>query len=359
MAVVILYLLEVRFEMKKMLVVLVLVMALALMGCNRNKNRIYVYNWSEYMPDEVIRMFQKETGIRVIYTTYDSNELMYSKIRLQGGEGYDLIFPSSYYVDKMAKEGLLAELDHARLSNIGNLNPYLMNQPYDKGNRFSMPYMWGTSLVAYNNKFTQGFEITSWGDMWRPEFAGRVLLNNDMREVFQMALMYLGYSGNTTEESEIREAYELLTKLVPNVRLFNSDSPKTPFINEEVYIGLMWSGEIYMAMEANPHVQFVFPKEGAIAWVDCMSIPRGAKNVDNAYKFMDFLLRPEIALMIVEEVGYSTPNKAALAIMPEEIRNNPLMNPSVEVMQRAEFQNDIGNAILIYDRFWERLKTGR
>jgi spermidine/putrescine transport system substrate-binding protein len=311
------------------------------------------------MPDEVIRMFQRETGIRVIYTTYDSNELMYSKIRLQGGEGYDLIFPSSYYVDKMGREGLLKELDHSRITNIGNLTPYMMNQPYDKGNRFSIPYMWGTTLIAYNDKFTQGLEITSWGDLWRSEFAGRVLLNNDMREVFQMALMYLGYSGNTTDEKEIEEAYELLRSLMPNVRLFNSDSPKTPLINEEVHIGMTWNGEIWMAQDVNPHIQYVFPKEGVIAWVDCMTIPRGARNIDNAYKFIDFLLRPEIAAMITEYVGYSTPNKAALEIVSEEIRNNPLINPSAEIMERAEFQTDIGNAILIYDRFWERLRTGR
>ncbi|MDR2884383.1 MAG: extracellular solute-binding protein [Deferribacteraceae bacterium] len=344
--------------MKKVLVVLLLIAVSALFGCNKNKNQVFIYNWSEYMPDEVIAQFEKETGVSVVYSTYDSNELMYSKIKLQGGAGYDLIFPSTYYVSKMSKEGLLLEIDKSKLPNLKNLAPHLLNQPYDTGNKFSLPYLWGVSLLAFNDKYAKVGEITSWADLWKPEFAGYVLLNNDVREVFQMALMRLGYSGNSTNEKEIEEAYNILTTLVPNVRVFNSDSPKQPFINEEVRVGLSWNGEVYNARLANEHIQYVYPKEGAIAWMDCLSIPKGAKNVDNVYKFIDFLMRPEIAAKIAEEFGYSTPNQAALAVMSEEFRNDHLTNPDENDLKNAQFQDDIGEAILIYEKYWEKLKTG-
>ncbi len=345
--------------MKKFLLLLLVGVIFVLGGCNKQKNELYVYNWTEYMPDSLIKDFEKETGIKVVYSTYDSNEMMYSKVKLQKGSGYDLIVPSTYYVSKMAKEGLLQEIDHSKLTNFNNIAPHLLDQTYDRGNKYSIPYMWGVSLVAYNDKYAQPGTITSWGDLWRPEFAGYVLLNNDVREVFQMALVLLGYSGNSTDEKEIEAAYGKLTELVPNVRIFNSDSPKQPFINEEVRIGLLWSGETYRAHAANEHIRYVYPKEGAIVWMDCMSIPQGAKNVENAYKFMDFILRADVALAISEDVGYSTPNQAALELMDEESRNDHLLNPTAEDLKGSEFQDDIGDAILIYEKYWEKLKTGK
>ncbi|MDR0454201.1 MAG: extracellular solute-binding protein, partial [Deferribacteraceae bacterium] len=202
--------------MKKVIVFLVAGLVLTAAGCNRQNNKLYIYNWTEYMPDSVIKDFEKETGIKVIYSTYDSNEVMYSKIKLQKGKGYDLIAPSTYYVSKMAKEGLLQEIDHSRLTNLKNISPHLLNQPYDKGNKYSLPYMLGLSLIAYNDKYAEPGSITSWGDLWRSEFAGYVLLNNDVREVFQMALVMLGYSGNSVNEEEIEAAYNKLSELAPN-----------------------------------------------------------------------------------------------------------------------------------------------
>jgi spermidine/putrescine transport system substrate-binding protein len=281
---------------------------------------------------------------------------MYSKIKIAGGSGYDLIFPSTYFVTKMAKEGLLEELDHSKLSNLSHLNPALLNMDYDEGNRYSLPFIWGTTLLAYNEKFVQE-ELTSWRDLWREEFKGYVILNNDVREVFQMALMLLGYSGNSSDEKEIEEAYTLLTTLVPNVRVFNSDSPKLPLINEEVKVGMVWSGEIYRASLSNPNIRFVFPKEGALIWMDCYSIPKGAKNAENAYKFMNFLLRPEISKIIREDSGYISPNLTYINSMPEELRSNRLLNPSDEDLLGAELQTDIGDAVLVLERYWEKLKT--
>jgi spermidine/putrescine transport system substrate-binding protein len=340
--------------MKKFLPVLFAV--IFLVACNRNKNVVNVYNWTEYIPNEVISQFEKETGVKVIYSTYDSNELMYSKIKIAGGSGYDLIFPSTYFVTKMAKEGLLEELDHSKLSNMSHLNPALLNMDYDEGNKYSLPFIWGTTLLAYNDKFVKE-ELTSWRDLWREEFKGYVILNNDVREVFQMSLMLLGYSGNSSDEKEIDEAYTLLTTLVPNVRVFNSDSPKLPLINEEVRVGMVWSGEIYRASLSNPDIKFAFPKEGALIWMDCYSIPKGAKNTENAYKFINFLLRPEISKIIREDSGYISPNLTYINSMPEELRSNRLLNPSDEDLLGAELQTDIGDAVLVLERYWEKLKT--
>lgn len=342
----------------KKVVFLLFACVFILSGC-KEKDQVFIYNWSEYMPDEVIKMFEKETGIKVVYSTYDSNELMYSKIKLQQGSGYDVIFPSSYFVSKMSKEGLLLELDHAQLPNIQYMSQDLLNQDYDKGATYSVPFMWGLSLLAYNKKFIPEGSVSKWADLWKAEYKGYVLLNNDPREVFQLALSILGYSCNSTNRKELEEAYELLKDLMPSVRVFNSDSPKQPFINEEVRIGLLWTGEIYRGMQANPNITYVFPEEGAIGWVDCMSIPKGAKNIENAHKFIDFIMRPDISALIAEKVGYSTPNTAAIALMSEEAQNNRLINPTEEDIKNTGFQDDVGDAVLIYEELWERLKTGR
>ncbi|MDR2105014.1 MAG: spermidine/putrescine ABC transporter substrate-binding protein [Deferribacteraceae bacterium] len=340
--------------MKKVLVLFCAL--LFVLSCTRNKNVVNVYNWTEYIPNDVITQFEQETGIKVIYSTYDSNELMYSKLKIGGGSGYDLVFPSTYFVSKMAKEGLLEKLDHSKLPNMRHLNPVLLNMSYDEGNLYDLPFLWGTTLIAYNEKFIKD-NITSWKDLWNEDYKGYVILNNDVREVFQMALMLLGYSGNSSDEKEIEEAYELLTTLVPNVRVFNSDSPKLPLINEEVRVGMVWNGEIYRAQLANPSIKYIFPKEGPLIWMDCMSIPKGAKNIENAYKFMDFLLRPEISKILREDSGYLSPNLTDLNSMPDELKNNPLLNPTAEDLQGAEFQTDIGDAVLILEKYWEKLKT--
>jgi spermidine/putrescine transport system substrate-binding protein len=179
---------------------------------------------------------------------------------------------------------------------------------------------------------------------------------NDMREVFHIGLRVLGYSGNDTDEAHIQQAYQKLTELVPNVRLFNSDSPKTPFLEGEVAIGMLWNGEAFMAKKENKAITFVYPKEGAILWMDSLVIPKDARNVDNAHQLIDFLLQPEIAQQISSEIGYATPNQAALALMDQTVRTDRTAYPTDEDIKNAEFQIDIGSAITIYEKYWEKLK---
>ena len=323
------------------------------------KPTLVLYNWSEYLPKQVLRQFTKETGIPVRYSTYDSNEAMYAKVKTVKGVGYDLLVPSTYYVDRMRREGLLQKIDKAQLSHFGHLNPRLLNQSYDPNNDYSIPYLWGTTGIGYNADKIPAGRLASWANLWEPAYKNKLLLLNDMREVFSMGLRTLGYSINTTDENQIRAAYEKLTELMPNVRVFDSESPKTKFLAGEVVAGMLWNGEVFQASQENPNVQYAYPKEGATLWVDSLVISAGAQHVDAAHQFIDFVLRPEIARQINEEVGYSSPNLAAIQLLPEKMRNNRAIYPTDEDLQNAEFQTDVGEALSIYDRYWQRLKAGR
>ncbi|MCW7754873.1 extracellular solute-binding protein [Desulfobotulus sp. H1] len=345
--------------MKKMAVTLLLVFCLIFTGSAQARQTLYVYNWSEYMPNAVISLFEKETGIRVIYTTYDANETMYARIKLLDGKGYDLIFPSTYFVDKMRQEGLLMPLDKTRLPGMSNLDPSLLNKPYDPENRYSIPYLWGSTAIGVHAGMTDASGVSAFEDFWNPIYRGRVMLTNDMREVFGVALHVLGFSGNSTEESEIAAAYEKLRALMPSLRVFAAENQKQVLLSGEAVIGAIWNGEAYMAAEENPDIRYIYPKEGAVFWVDSMVIPKGAANPEAAHRFIDFVLRPEIARMITEEIGYATPNKAAKALLSPEVASNPTVYPDAELVETGEFQTDVGDAILIYQRYWERLKTGR
>lgn len=321
--------------------------------------QLYIYNWTEYMPEEVLNRFTKETGIKVVYSTYDSNEAMYAKLKLTGEQGYDIAVPSTYYVNKMRQENLLQKIDKSKLTNFKNLDKKLLDGSYDPDNEYSVPYLWGTTGLAVNAAEIDPSQVISWADLWKPEYKGQVLLTNDLREVFHLGLAVQGYSGNTTDENEIKAAYEKLRSLIPNVRLFDSESPKQAYLSGEANIGMIWSGEAFMANQENPDIQYIYPKDGVIIWVDSLVIPTNARNPEAAHKFIDFLLRPEIAKIIAEEIGYSTPNQKAVELLDEEVRNNRIAYPTEEDLKKSEFQNDVGSAITIYEQYWERLKVGR
>lgn len=320
---------------------------------------LVIYNWTEYLPKQVISQFTKETGIKVKYSTYDSNEAMYAKVKTLKGKGYDLVVPSTYYVDRMRREGLLQKIDKTRLSNLGNLNPRLLNQPYDPNNEYSIPYLWGTTGIAINTKVIEPQKVTAWADLWDPAYKNRLLLLNDMREVLAMGLKVLGYSVNSTDEKEIRAAYEKLTRILPNVRVFNAESPRTLYLSGEVPLGMDWNGDANMAHQENSNIQYIYPKEGVSMWLDSMVIPIGAEQVEAAHKFIDFVLRPEIAKIISTEVGYTSPNLAAIKLLPEKVRNNRIAYPTEADLKNAEFQVDVGEALSIYEKYWQQLKAGR
>jgi spermidine/putrescine transport system substrate-binding protein len=345
--------------MKKVLLIATLLLAAT--NAAAADEEVLVYNWTEYIPDNVLSRFEAETGIEVVYTTYESNEAMYAKVKMLGGKGYDVIFPSSYFVSRMRNEGLLLPLDKSRLPNLRHLDPELLDKAYDPGNRYSIPYLVGTTAIGVSLAAVDPQQVTTYRELWKPIYRDKVTLTDDLREVFGMALLVLGYSLNSTEENHIREAYQLLVALKPNILVFNSDAPRMPFLNGEAIIGLVWGGEVHMANQemGEPVLGYVYPREGPMPWVDSMVIPVGAANVTNAHAFIDFIMRPVISRQICEAIGFATPNLAARRLLPATVRNDPVVFPPPGVMRTAEFARDLGPDIAIYEKYWEKLKAGQ
>ncbi|SIN86215.1 extracellular solute-binding protein [Salinivibrio sp. ES.052] len=318
---------------------------------------LYFYNWSEYIPHSVIEEFTDETGIEVMYSTYESNETMYAKLKTYP-EGYDLVVPSTYYVAKMRQQGMLQKIDKTQLHHFDGLDPANLNKPFDPSNQYSVPYIWGATGIGVNTDFMDAEDVSSWSDLWDPKWQGQLLMMDDAREVFHVALRKLGYSANTTDPDEIKAAYESLKTLMPNVLLFNSDFPANPFLAGEVTMGMLWNGSAYMARQEGAAIEMVWPEEGAIFWMDSLAIPANAKNVDAAHKMIDFLLRPENAAKLALQIGYPTPVKAAYPLLPPAFKNNPQIYPPQSVMEAGEWQNDVGRANRLYEEYFQRLKAG-
>ncbi|PIJ49947.1 spermidine/putrescine ABC transporter substrate-binding protein PotD [Erwinia sp. OLTSP20] len=322
-------------------------------------NTLYFYNWTEYVPPGLLEQFTKETGIKVIYSTYESNESMYAKLKTYKDGAYDLVVPSTYFVAKMRKEGMIQKIDKTKLSNFHNLDPALLNKSFDPNNDYSIPYIWGATAIGVNSDVIDPTTITSWADFWKPEYKESILLTDDAREVFQVALRKLGYSGNTTNPDEIKAAAHELEKLMPNVLAFNSDNPGNPFMQGEVNIGMIWNGSAFVARQAGTPLQVIWPKEGGIFWMDSLAIPANAKNKEGALKLINFLLRPDVAAKVAKTIGYPTPNLAARALLPKEISSDPTLYPSEAILKKGEWQDDVGSASTLYETLFERLKAGR
>lgn len=322
------------------------------------EKELYFYNWSEYIPSDVLDEFTKETGIKVIYSTYESNESMYAKLKMHP-EGYDLVVPSTYYVQKMRDEGMLQKIDKSNLSHFSGIDPNNLNKPFDPNNEYSIPYIWGATGIGYNTESVKSDSINAWADLWDPKYKGQLLMMDDAREFFHIALKKLGFSANTTNPEEIKAAYEELKKIMPNVLLFNSDSPANPYIAGEVELGMLWNGSAYLARSEEAPVDIIWPKDGAIFWMDSLSIPAKSKNIDSAYKMINFLLRPENAAKIAVEIGYPTPIKAAYPLLPKDFINNQSVYPPQDVMENGEWQSSVGEANVLYEQYFQKLKAGQ
>ncbi|MBW7984000.1 spermidine/putrescine ABC transporter substrate-binding protein PotD [Enterobacillus tribolii] len=324
-----------------------------------DSNTLYFYNWTEYVPPGLLEQFTKETGIKVIYSTYESNETMYAKLKTYKEGAYDLVVPSTYFIAKMSKEGMIQKIDKSKLSHFKDLDPSLLHKPFDPNNDYSIPYIWGATAIGINSEAIDPKSVTSWADLWKPEYKGQLLLTDDAREVFQMALLKLGLSGNTTDPKEIEAAYHELQKLMPNVLAFNSDNPANPFMEGEINLGMIWNGSAFVAREAGTPIEVIWPKEGGIFWMDSLAIPANARNVEGAMKLIDFLLRPEIAEQVARTIGYPTPNLEARKRLPPEISGDKSLYPDAETIAKGEWQNDVGSASELYETYYQKLKAGR
>jgi len=322
-------------------------------------NIVNVYNWAGYMPPEVIALFQKETGIKVNYSTFDSNEDLYTKLKANSNIDYDIAVPSAPYVQQMIRDGMLRRLDKSKLIGFKNLNSTLLNQSYDPNNQYSIPYLWGTTGIIINTKYYSPKKINYWEALWQPQFRGQLSFINDMKDVFAMALKVLGYSINDQNPKHIREAYLKLKALLPNIQSFEAGGAKHLYVNEDSNIGMIESGDAYIISQEKPSFKYIYPKDGPLIWTDNMVIPIGAKHVENAYEFINFILRPDIAKMISLGVGFSTPNAAAVKLLPKAAQENRVLNPTAKDLQNGEVEGAISLKTRgLYLKYWELLKLG-
>lgn len=315
-----------------------------------------LYNWGDYIDPSLLTKFEEETTYRVVYETFDSNEAMYTKIQ-QGGTAYDLVIPSEYMIDRMMQEDLLIPLDASRLKGVDNIDEDFLDLSFDPGNQFSIPYFWGTLGIVYNDQMVEEGSIQTWEDLWNPELLNNLMLIDSAREVMGLSLQSLGYSLNSKNREELDQAKEKLDTLMPNVKAIVADEIKMYMIQEEASIAVTFSGEAVDMLDENEHLHYVVPEEGSNLWFDNIVIPKTATNLDAAYAFINFMLEPENAAKNADYIGYSTPNKEAMNLLPKEIIEDEQFYPSQEAIEHMEVYENLGPEYLgIYNDLYLEFK---
>ena len=329
-------------------------------GCKSNdddgKRTLNVFNYGDYINEDLIDKFEEETGIDVIYDTYESNEIMYQKVKNSPGT-YDLIFPSDYMVEKMKKEDMLEKIDFNNIPNYQYIGEDFKNLPYDPNNEYSVPYMWGTIGIIYDADRVDE-EVDSWDILWNEKYSGEIFMFDSIRDTLAISLVRLGYSMNSVDKDELDAAADELIKQKPLVQSYVMDEVKDKMINGEAIFATVYSGDaIYIQDEApDLNLQYVVPKEGSNKWFDVMVIPKGAKHKTEAEEFINFLSDPENAKENVEYIGYATPNDAAYELLDKETQEDEAVYPPKEVLDKCEILKDLGNYIKLYDDVWLKVK---
>jgi len=316
-----------------------------------------IYMWTEYLPEEVFAQFEEETGIDVNVTYYSSNEDLYAKLKSSGEGTYDVIQPSDYMVKTMIEEGMLEPLDTSLLENYGNYDEAYLDPNYDPGNAYSIPYMGGAAMFLVNTAKVRE-PITGYAQMFDPAYAGQWVVLDDQRAIIGAANKFLGNSLNETDPDKLAAAKDALVAAKGNFKVFDSDSPKTSMLNGETSIGLMWNGDIAIALEeGGGDFEVVFPEEGCYLFFDNWAIAKGAKNVDAAYAWFDYFLLPEVGAQITEAYPYITANAAARELLSEEYLSNPAKNIPSDVIANGEYVLDLdAEPLQVYDEIWTEFK---
>lgn len=328
-------------------------------GVTGGDNQLIVYNWGEYLDPDVIPMFEKETGIQVVYEEYETNEIMYPKIQ-SDAIAYDVVCPSDYMIQRMIENDLLAEIDFDNIPNIKNIGATYLEQSrqFDPENKYSVPYCWGTVGILYN-KIMVKEPIDSWSVLWDETYKDNILMQDSVRDTFAVALKYIGASLNSTDLNELEAAKQLLIEQKPLVQAYVIDQVRDKMIGNEAAIGVIYSGEaIYTQME-NPDLEYVIPKEGSNLWIDSWVIPKNAKHKENAEAFINFLCRPEIAKMNFDYITYSTPNTAARELIEDPaIRNSTIAFPEAQELEHCETFRFLGDKYdALYNQLWREVKS--
>lgn len=333
-----------------------------------DSDELYVYNWGEYIDEEVIGLFEEETGIHVTYDMFETNEEMYPIIEA-GAVRYDVVCPSDYMIQRMVENDLLAEIDLSNVPNIDQIDlAFLeMSRAFDPQNRYSVPYCWGTVGILYNTKRLEELGVDppdSWDDLWDPALSGEILMQDSVRDAFMVALKDLGYSMNTTDVAQLEQARDRLIDQKPLVQAYVVDQVRDKMIGGEAAVGVIYSGEmLYIqeeveALDLDYDLEYVIPKEGTNLWLDSWVIPANAANKENAEKWIDFLCRPEIALRNFEYITYPTPNKGAFALLDQDLQENKALFPDITELDGCEVYRYLGDEDDgVYNALWKEVKS--
>ncbi len=329
---------------------------------------LYVYNWGEYIDEDVISQFEEETGITVVYDLFETNEEMYPVIEA-GAVNYDVVCPSDYMIPKMRENDLLAELNFDNIPNIDQIDPaYMeMSQAFDPENKYSVPYCWGTVGILYNTKLLDELGVpapTKWADLWDERLSGEILMQDSVRDAFMVALKKDGYSMNSESKDELEQTKQELIDQKPLVQAYVIDQVRDKMIGGEAAVGVIYSGEmLYIQDEVanlglDYDLEYVIPEEGTNLWLDSWVIPKNAKNKENAEKWIDFMCRPEIAKANFEYITYPTPNKGAFELLDEEMQNNKAVFPDINSLKNSEVYKYLGDETgAVYNELWKEVKA--
>jgi spermidine/putrescine-binding protein len=322
------------------------------------EKKLNLYIWSEYLPQEVIDEFTRRTGIAVRYDLYDSNESVLEKLQ-SGVADYDLVVPSDYMVRILIELKLLRPLDRSRLPGFANLDPRFLDQDFDPGNRYSIPYVWGTTGFGYDKRrTTRTGAPDSWAPLFDPANKGQILMLDDMRECFAVALKHMGRSLNSTDPKVLRAAADLLKTQKPLVKTYNSGDYENILAAGDVWFAHGYNGQIAKVAAREPQrLGYVLPKEGATLWMDNVCLPRGARNVASIYAFLSYILDPEVDARIVNGISYATANVPARKFIKPGILNDPAIYPPDSALENCEFIKDIGDATELMDEYWTEIKA--
>lgn len=334
-----------------------IIMMISLASCGgEKKEKVYVFNWGDYMDMEVIKQFEEETGIEVVYEEYATNEDMYFKIK-NGGSNYDVIFPSDYMISKMIAEDMLEKIDLNNIKNYSNIGDEFKNLGYDPKNEYSVPYTWGTLGIIYNPEVVKEEEI-SWDILWDTKYKGEILIVDSVRDALVPAMVRNGFSINTKDIGELEIARDELIKQKELVNpIYVGDNGKAMMLQGEASIFLTWIGEAKQLMAQDDKFKYALPKNGGNKFFDAICIPKGSKNKENAEKFINFLTDAKIAAKNYEYVGYPIPNVEALKLLPEEVKSDKASYPEKEILNKCEVFLYLGDTDDDYNRVWTEIKA--
>lgn len=354
----------VRFCKKRGILSLALLLSLVLLlplltGCQRTRtktgNVVNIYNWGEYIDPSLLKQFEGETGIKVVYSTFATNEDLFVKIQ-SGGANYDLICPSDYMLDKMKKAGLLEKIDYDKIPNMEYIDKEFLYQAYDPTQEYSVPYFWGTVGIVYNKTMVHEV-VDSWDILWKEDYRRNILMMDSTRDSFAIGLIRRGYSLNSEREEELAEAQQDLIAQRPLVYAYLVDQIKDVMINDECALAVMFSGDAVEALERNENLDYVIPREGTNIWFDAWAIPKGAANKENAEAFINFMSRPDIMAINAQYVGYSLPSTAGKEALPEDLQDDPVAYPDLDSVDHLEAFKDMGDFTKVYNELWQDVKN--